>query len=56
MKLKLKISIYHRYHLEWFPKCIERYWFMGSRAKKKVYDFRKIKNILELGSHEFLPC
>ena len=36
-------SIYHRYHLELFPKCIEHYWFMGSRAKKKVYDFQKLK-------------
>ena len=39
---KTLISIYHRYHLESFPKCIERYWFMGSRANKKVYDFQKL--------------
>ena len=40
---KTLISIYHLYRLESFPKGIERYWFMGSWAKKKVYDFQKLK-------------
>ena len=39
-KTKMFISIYHLsfvHHLELFPKCIERYWFMASRTKKKIW-------------------
>ena len=35
-------SIYQLY-LESFPKGIIHYWFMASSAKKKIYDFEKLK-------------
>ena len=44
-KTKTLISIYHLsivYHLKWFPKCIESYWLMVFKAKKKN-DFQKLK-------------
>ena len=37
-KTKTLISIYHLsivHHLKWFPKCIESYWLMVFKAKKK---------------------
>ena len=43
---KMFISIYHLsmvHHVELFLKCIERHWFMASRAKKKIHDFQKLK-------------
>ena len=30
-------SIYHRYHLELFPKCIEHYWFIIKIIIKKMH-------------------
>ena len=42
---KRLISIYHlsiARHLKWFPKCIESYWLMVSKAEKKN-DFQKLK-------------
>ena len=44
---KTLISIYHLSivrHLKWFPKCIESYWLMVSKAKKKN-DFNNWKHL-----------
>ena len=62
------ISIYHLSvvcHVESFPKCIEHYWFMASRAKKKIWrpkfenikrwvplNFLWAKKLLQMVSHE----
>ena len=35
-------SIY-QFYLESFPKSIIHYWFMAYSAKKKIYDFEKLK-------------
>ena len=43
---KTLISIYHLsivHHLKLFPKCIECYWFMASKAKKKSKDWKHLR-------------
>ena len=50
------ISIYHLsifHHFESFLKCIERYWFIASRAKKKIW-LPKIENIILRGGFPWI--
>ena len=42
-KLKCLASV--SFYLESFPKSIIHYWFMASSAKKKIYDFEKLKHL-----------